>query len=40
MSKPNKNRKKYYETYKQENRRVKNKDKKREKHFTHPSNSI
>lgn len=32
MSKPNKNRKKYYETYKQENRRLKNKEKKREKH--------
>ena len=31
MSKPNKNRKKYYETYKQENRRLKNKEKKREK---------
>ena len=32
MSKPNKNRKKYYETYKQENRRLKNKETKREKH--------
>lgn len=32
MSKPNKNRKKYYETYKQENRILKNKEKKREKH--------